>query len=93
MRENWTGDHILFALQREQFFGICGRCDELLSPRARRIERLQKETQLRDAGCFDFTEACGLPRNQLHRDPGFDAHHRHREAPPLQQDVGNNLKP
>jgi len=93
IRGNTAGDSILFALQRKGFFEICARCGERLSPRAGRIELLHKETQLRDAGCFDFTDTCGLPRDQLQRDPGFDAHQRHREAPPFQQDVGSSLKP
>ena len=32
-------------------------------------------------------------RNYLHGVPWLDAHHRHRDAPPHQQEEGRSLKP
>jgi len=33
------------------------------------------------------------PRNYLHGVPWLDPHHRHRDAPPAQQEAGRSLKP
>lgn len=37
--------------------------------------------------------ALDLARNYLHGVPWLDPHHRHRDAPPDQQDAGRSLKP
>jgi len=34
-----------------------------------------------------------LSRNYLHGTPWLDVHHRHRDAPPDQQEEGRSLKP
>jgi len=40
-----------------------------------------------------FPDHAVTPQNYLHDVVWPDDHHRQRDAPPLQQDVGNSLKP